>query len=500
MSQNKFYKEIFKNTSLTLLFSNLSSIIFFIAQNILIYNWASKDSTEDFTVFLAYIDFLLLFILISPALIPKIINETDDKRASYLMKSISFFLFFNILIIFLIFFIFIWIGFQFNISNIPVPLFLTILVLTIMAISFFNTIESLYYGLRKIKKIGLLKISFSIIFFSLVFILQIFSNLIFFNLMMIYLISYFCAIILVIRSKIKFFLTIRKPNFNFNMKLVKKNIDFSYPLLLMNIFYFINFKAGILILNNLDGINSIYYYLSTSMVILFIGFIGRPLNNMIYSYVVEFFKEKKKEKIKEAYNFILSVISITILVGLIFMYTVSQLIINLFYSKYYSETFFLFLKLIIIGGLFYSLNQFLGKFIIAKGNTKINLLAEFLGGIANILSFILCLIFRNIIISGIGFIISTIIIFLIYIYYSKKFIGLSIKRLKGFQVILSCLLSISIFELIYHFFPFLFICIISSLVIYFLLIIIFDITSLYQIKGIANMVLEIFKGIIQKKE
>ncbi len=496
MSHNNLLKEILKNTSLTLVISNLSSIFVFISQNILIYNWASKNTVEDFTIFFGYIEVFILFILITPVLIPKIIKEIDIKKINHLLKAISYFLFFNILILFFIFFILIEIGFHFVISDITDYFFLIILLLNVLVVSFFNTIESLYYGLRRIKKIGLLKISYSVIFFSLVIILQIFRILNIHYILLVYLISYLGSLILVLRHNLKNFLK-RKPIFDFNKKLAKQIISFSYPLLLMNIFYFINYKAGILILNNVKGIYSIYYFLSTSLILVFIGLIGRPLNNISYSYIVEFFKEEKSKNLKETYNFILSVISIITIGGLVLIYNISPVLLNFLYNKYYNKTFLIFLRFIIVGGIFYSLDQFLGKIIIAKGNTKINLLAELVGGIANIFFFILCLIFKDIVFAGIGFITSTLFTFIIYVYFNKKYLDLTLKKLKVIQVILAGLFSIFIFELISYFFSFYFISIISSLVFYFLFLLIFDITSFQQIKSIANMVLKIFKRIIQ---
>ena len=261
----------------------------------------------------------------------------------------------------------------------------------------------------------------------------------------------------------------------------------------MKIFYFLNFQVAILILSYVNGVYSVYYYLSTSFIILILGLVGIPLNNINYSYMVELFKEKRVKKMREMYHFMLSIISFLIFGGIIFTYTVSPLLIKLLYNRYYNNTFLLFFKFIIIGGLFHSLNQFLGKIIMAEGNTKINLLGECLGSIANLFFIILSLIFKNIIFSGYGFIMSNVIILVVYLNFSKKYLNLSFIKTKISQIIISSLISLSTYEFIYYFNSFQIINIVISVFIYFLMLILLKVISLKQIREILRMLVAIFK-------
>jgi len=496
ISNNEILKEILKNVIITGFISNFSLILLFIAKNILLFNWVNKNIAKGFILYLAYIELFVAFIIITPLLLPKFFQEAEKKPIYVNLFTALFLMLINILIISLIFLFLIISGFQFNINQIPEILFLFILIISVFMIHAFKIVESAYYGLRDVKRIGFLNLFLSFIFILLLIFFKLIRFLNIYTVILIYLITYFSSLILNLSLKFK---KVKRESFlGIDVKLGKKMIIFSYPLLLMGIFYFINFRAGIIILSLINETYSIYYYLATSFVILFISFIGIPLNKMTYSYMVEFIAKNKIKEIKETYNFILLIISFLEIGGLILIYNFSPIIIKLLYSKYENMLFVTFFKFIIIGGIFYSLNQFLGKMIIANGKTKINLLAELLGGVANVTFFILSLKYENLFFISFGFICSTMIILLIYYYFTKKNMNFPSMKLKVFRIIVSFMISLLIYEIFTYFISVLYLSILISLIVYFLTLIFLKVISFSQITDFIFLMLKILRGKIFK--
>ena len=457
----------------------------------MLFNWVREETAINYTEYLGYIELLIAFMLITPELLPRFIQEIKkEKYYLYIFTSLSLMIF-NFLIIFFSFSICLGIGFKFKFSNITDLVFLIILIFSVLIIELFKIIESIYYGLKKVKIICLLNFLISSIFIILLIFFQLLKFLNIYIIIFIYSISYLGSLIIILIIKFRNYEKV--PRFKLNLKIAKNIIIFSYPLLLMNILYFLNFKVAILVLSLRNEIFSIYYLLATNFIILFIRLIGFPLNKITFTYFSEFFVKSEIKKIKNIYMFVFSIISFLEIFGLLLIYIFTPFIINILYINYANFQFITFFKMIVIGGFFYSLNQFLGSIIIARGKTKITLLAAFLGALTNIIFLIFYVIFRNFYFIGYGFIISTFIILIICSYFSKKYLELKIFKLKIIQVILCCVLSILSYEIIDYFFSVLYFSIFSSLITYFSMLFLLKVIKIENIKWFIHIITEALK-------
>ena len=186
---------------------------------------------------------------------------------------------------------------------------------------------------------------------------------------------------------------------------------------------------------------------------------------------------------------------------LVILYLIfSPLLIEFLYNNYKSLIFIFLFKIITIGGIFYCLNQFLAKIPMASSKTKINLLAEFLAGISNITFLILSILSSNILYSGLGFLISTVIIIVVYLIFCKKHRILTKNGRIIFKIIISAMITISFFDVFYFLINIVWIGALFSILVYFILIIKLNITSIKTIKSIMTTLFEICKAVFKKKK
>lgn len=494
---NELSNNLLKNISITGGLNNLAFIIFFLGKDIFLYNWLNKVNAANFVIYIGYLDAFIAFVLIKPAVLPKFYQEIDKKEMSSFNRTIFILLLFNFFIIFFSFLIILFLGFDFKVSKFTNISFYIILIAGVIILVLFKIYESSFYGLKKPKEIGLINLSVSFVYIIFLIIFRFLNVLNSFSAILLYIFSYFVGLILSnyyylnYRSQIK----IPKNVSRFDRRIGRKIIVFSYPLLVMSIFYFINFRAGTVILGSFNKTYAVYYYLSTNIIMIFIGLIGFPITNMAYSYIAEFYAKNNIEDIKGNYNFILELISIVEISCLILIYTSSPILIGILYSNYKSLIFIILFKIIIVAGIFYSLNQFLGKFPLASGKTKINLLAEALAGISNIIFLIISLQSSNLLYAGYGFLISTLIIFMIYVMFCNKQAILSKKGKILLKIIISSITSIIFYEIFYFITDIMWLGILLSILTYFILIIALNITSIKSMRSMMKTVFGVFKSI-----
>jgi len=502
LSFDELSTNMVKNISITSGFNYFSFFILFLAKDILLYNWLNIISASNFTIYMGYINAFLAFMLITPAILPKFYQEIDHDKIHSFNKIILIILCFNFFIIFFIFSIVILLGFNFNASQFTNISFFIMIIISVIAVVSFKILESAFYGLKKSKVIGMMNLSISLIFIIILLILRLFDMLNSFTAILLYIFTYLGGLGLGMYFYFKFKSQIQIPHNSekLDKKIGKKIIIFSYPLLLMNIFYFLNFRAGTVILGSVNQIYAVYYHLSTNLIIIFVGLIGIPISNMAYSYISEFYVNNNIDQIKKIYSFILQLISILEITCLILIYIFSPVLIGFLYRDYYSLLFIVLFKIIIIAGIFYSLNQFLSKFPMANNKTKINLLAEFIAGISNTIFLILSIQSSNLLYAGYGFLISTVIIFIIYLVFCNKYRIFSKKENVIFKIIFSSIISIVFYEIFYFFISIVWVGAIFSFLLYFALIITLKITSIKSMKSIMKILFDIFKGIFNKKK
>ncbi|MFX1348602.1 MAG: hypothetical protein ACFE92_08010 [Promethearchaeota archaeon] len=502
LSFNELSTNMVKNISITSGFNYFSFFILFLAKDILLYNWLDIISASNFTIYIGYIGAFLAFMFITPAVLPKFYQEISHDKIHSFNKIIVIILGLNFFIVFFIFSIVLLFGFNFNASQFNNFSFFIMIIIGVIAVVSFKILESAFYGLKKSKVIGIMNLSISLIFIISLIILRVFNGLNSFTAMLLYFFTYIGGLSLGLYFYLKFKSQIEIPNNleKLDKRIGKKIIIFSYPLLLMNIFYFLNFRAGTVILGSFNQIYAVYYHLSTNLIIIFVGLIGIPINTMAYSYISEFFVSNNIDHIKKIFNFILQLISILEITCLILIYIISPILIEFLYRNYYSLIFIILFKIIIIAGIFYSLNQFLAKFPMANNKTKVNLLAEFIAGVSNTIFLILCIYNSNLLYAGYGFLISTLIIFMIYLVFCNKNIIFSKKENIVFKIIISSISTIIFYEIFYFFIKLVWIGAILSILLYLTLIITLNVTSIKTMKSIMKILFDMFKGIFTKKK
>jgi len=366
LSFNELSTNMVKNISITSGFNYLSFFIFFLGKDILLYNWLSIISASNFSIYIGYLEVFLAFILITPAVLPKFYQEIGEDKINIVNKIIFIILSFNFIIIIIVFSVVLLFGFNFNVSSFTNISFFLLIIISVIVLVSFKILESAFYGLKKSKEIGMMNLVVSLIFIIILPIIILFDILNPLTAILLYVFAYLGGLVLGIYFYLNFKSHIQIPQKleKLDKRIGKKIIVFSYPLLLMNIFYFLNFRAGTVILGSFNQIYAVYYYLSTNLIITLISIIGFPISNMAYSYISEFFVNNNKGQIKNIYGFILQLISILEISILILIYIFSPLLIEILYNDYYSLTFIVFLKIIAFAGIIYSLNQFLSYNII----------------------------------------------------------------------------------------------------------------------------------------
>ncbi|MFX1503842.1 MAG: hypothetical protein ACFFDH_22970 [Promethearchaeota archaeon] len=493
---------IVKNISITSGFNYFSFFLFFLAKDILLYNWLNLISASNFTIFMGYLDAFLAFILITPAVLPKFYQEFSHDKIHSFNKIILIILGINFFIIFIVFSIVLLFGFNFNASQFTNISFFIMIIISLIVVVLFRILESAFYGLKKSKEIGLMNLSISVIFIIILFILRYFNMLNSFTVIFLYIFTYLGGLGLGLYFYFNFKLKIQVPNNleTLDRRIGKNILTFSYPLLLMNVFYFLNFKAGTIILGSFDQIYPVYYRLSTNLIIVFIGLLGIPISNMAYSYISEFFVKNNIDHIKKINNLILQLIAILEVTFLILIYIFSPLLIGFLYNDYYSLIFITLFKIITVAGIFYCISQFLAKFPMANNKTKINLFAELIAGISNTIFLVLCIQNANLLYAGYGFLISIIIIFVTYLVFCYKKGIFSKKENIVFKILFSSFISIAFYEIFHFFISIIWIGAIFSILLYFTLIITLNITSIKTMKSMIKILFDIFKSIFSKKE
>jgi O-antigen/teichoic acid export membrane protein len=502
LSFTELSTSLVKNISITSGFNYFSFFLLFLAKDILLYNWLNLISASNFTIFIGYLNAFIAFMLITPAVFPKFYQEIRQEKIHSFNKIILIILSLNFVIITVVFSIVIMVGFNFNIPQFTNISFFIMIIISVIVVVLFRIIESAFYGLKKSKEIGLMNLSVSLIFIIILLILRFFNMLNSYTVIILYIFTYLGGLGLGLYFYYNFKSKIQIPH---NLEPIERRtrrdvLIFSYPLLIMNIFYFLNFRAGTIILGSFDQIYPIYYHLSTNLIIIFIGLLGIPISSMAYSYISEFFVKDNIDQIKKINNLILQLIAILEVTCLILIYIFSPVLIGFLYNDYYSLIFITLFKIITIAGIFYCIGQFLAKFPMANNKTKINLLAEIIAGISNTIFLILCIQNANLLFAGYGFLISILIIFVIYLVFCYKNKILSKKENIVFKIIFSSIISLGFYEIFYYFISIIWIGAIFSVLLYFTLIITLNITSIKNVKSMMKILFEIFKGIFSKKE
>ncbi len=490
------------NISITSGFNYFSFFILFLAKDILLYNWLDVISASNYTIYIGYISAFLAFMLITPAVLPKFYQEIGHDKIHSFNKKILIILLSNFFVIFFIFSIVVLLGFNFTVSQFSNISFYLMIIIGVIAVVSFKILESAFYGLKKSKVIGMMNLSISLIFIIILLILRFLNILNSFTAIILYIFMYLGGLSFGFYFYFKFKSQIQFPqNIEHSDKGIgKKIMIFSYPLLLMNVFYFLNFRAGTVLLSSVNQIYAVYYHLSTNLIIIFVGLIGIPISNMAYSYISELFVDNNMDQIKKISNFILQLISILEITSLILIYIFSPFLINLLYRNYSNLIFIVLFKIVIIAGIFYCLNQFLSKFPMANNKTKINLLAEIIAGVSNTVFLILSIQTSNLLFAGYGFLISTLIIFIIYFTFCNRKKILSKKEKVLFKIIFASITSILCYEIVYFFINIDWIGAIISILLYFIFLISLNVTSIKTVKSILKILFDMFKGFFAKKK
>jgi len=501
ISYDQFFQNLLKDISILGGLNNFSLIIYFLAKEILLYNWLDKTSAYNFTVFNGYVELFLPFIIIAPIILPRIFQEVGQKKFHLATISTIIILIFNLLVIIFVIEFMIILGFQLNISSINESILISLLIISLILISFTQMFESIFYGLKKVKIVGIINLIISSIFILLLILFFFLGELNFLATTIILISSNIIGIFLGIFFLIKSNQIVFKKNYPLSeyYKISKRILKFGTPLMITKIFYFLNWRVGIIMLSSIKLEYPIYYHLSINIIIYFISFLSLPIINTIQPHLAEFFVNNKTIEIKKIYKFILPLITILLISSLIILYSFLPLILRILYQNYYTYVFVNLFKIVIIGGIFYCLNQFLGRFSIANGKPVINTLAQGIGGISNFIFLIISMVFSNILFSGLGFLISSFLIFIIFVIFTLKYTKLKLKESKLLIIILSSISSILIYEFIYYFTNNLYFGGILSILIFYFLIFKFKLLTLKSMKRVLKFIVNIIKGMFIKE-
>ncbi|MHA1285520.1 MAG: oligosaccharide flippase family protein, partial [Promethearchaeota archaeon] len=410
--------------------------------------------------------------------------------------SSFFILIINYIIIAIIILMIIVFGYNFQISQISNIEFYFLINLILFSFIIYDFFGNIILGLKLFRKAGIIRLFYSIVFKFLIILFYIFGVLNLYNAILILFFSQLAGIILglyfFLKSKLLGGYKRELLNIAENYPMIKKIFNFSFPLLFSSISYYINFKLAVIILSYTSSDYSLFYEISTGIILMIIIFIVDPVNKTLIPYLSKLHNENNLEQIKKLFELVLGLISLLLIPILIFFYDFSSIFINIVYTKYSQEVFINYFKVIAFGGIFYAINQFLAMLLFTKGKNIIILVGQVIGAFINIIFVIIGFVYSNIFYSGIGFIFSLIIMDLIWMLFYVKYSNISIYDFKFFKIALCSLISIVIFEIIMIFFGNIYISLSFSLILYFSLSFILGIINrnlLYStVKFIINLI------------
>jgi len=449
-----FEYDIIKRFSLIFFAKTVSEAIFFIVSNILLINWLSIESVHDYIIFLTIVNFIFSLILTFHIAMPKFLQkDSSELRRGYLFNGM-FMLVVNFIIL-VLFFLILTFGFNFD-YNVFYPNyeFLFIFLLGALVYELFRFFESVLYGLKLSKKIAVIYLFLSFFFLLISINLVIFFKLGFIGAVLSYIISYFLL------DCISFYFIYiglngektqnqKNKNKNENKRLLNKVIQkdlilFCLPIFTSNLFYFLNTRFGTLMLSGLNDGSSEIFHLSLTLSIYLIALLGVTVNELLFPYESAAFYHNNQKKIKEIYKLIFTFVAVIIIPLLLVCITASNLILGIIYPAYFTSypVFVDIFQLMLIGGFFYSLNQFTAKFLLAKGLTIRFLIIQIIGGSLNALFLIIFIPLIGVYSAIWGFIISMGVMFILYFYSISRIINLSLWQFKLLQLFISILIVI----------------------------------------------------------
>lgn len=445
-----FEFDIIKRFSLIFIAKAIGEVFFFIVSNILLINWLSIGANRDYIIFIYLINLFFSLILTLHIAMPRFLQRDSSKIQLRYLYNGTILLLVNLIIIILGIVIFTFIfNYDYRVS-LPNAEIMVIFLLGGIGYEFYRFFEGVLYGLKLSSRVATIIFFLSIIFLVLGFSLVAILNLGFSGAALSYILAYF------ILDGVSIFFIFRglnrnkNPNKNFrikgsiDLKIQKELILFCLPLLASNIFYYLNTRIGPLLLSSLGNEASLIFGLSLSLTIYLIGLLGVTVNDLLLPYESDAFYHNDQNKIKAIYKLIFTFVVVIIIPLLLVCIIMSNLILEILYSSILSQypSFSDVFQLILIGGLFYSLNQFTAKFLVAKGLTIRFLIIQVIGALINILLIVIFLPYFGVYSATSAFIISMAVIFILYFYSLSKIIELSLWQFKLIQLVISILIII----------------------------------------------------------
>ncbi len=445
-----FEFDIIKRFSQIFFAKAIGEVFFFIVSNILLVNWLSIEANRDYIIFISLVNLFFSLILTLHIAMPRFLQQDSSKNQMRYLFNGTMLLLVNLIIIIISIVIFTF-GFNYNWRvSLPNSEIMVIFLLGGIGYEFYRFFEGILYGLKLSNKVAIIIFFLSIIFLILGFSLVAVLNLGFIGAALSYILSYFLL------DGISIFFIFRRLNQNLNqnrnlrikksidLKIQKKLILFCLPLLASNMFYYLNTRVGPLLLSSLGDEASLIFGLSLSLTIYLIGLLGVTINDLLLPYESDAFYHNDQNRIKKIYKLIFTFVVVIIIPLLLVCIMMSNFILSLLYSDILSQypSFLDVFQLILIGGLFYSLNQFTAKFLMAKGLTIRFLIIQVIGAMINILFIEIFLPYFGVYSATSAFIISMAVIFVLYFYNLSRIIELSLWQFKLIQLVISILIII----------------------------------------------------------
>lgn len=445
-----FEFDIIKRFSLIFFAKAIGEVFFFIVSNILLVNWLSIEANRNYIIFIYLVNLFFSLIFTLHIAMPRFLQRDSSKIQLRYLYNGTILLLVNLIIIIIGFVVFTF-GFNYDYRvSLPNYEIMVIFLLGGIGYEFYRFFEGCLYGLKLSSKVATVIFFLSIIFLILGFSFVAILNLGFIGAALSYIISYF------ILDGVSIFFIFRGINRNKNqnqnfrikgsidLKIQKELILFCLPILASNIFYFLNTRVGPFLLSNLGDEASLIFGLSLSLTIYLIGLLGVTVNDLLLPYESDAFYHNDQNRIKKIYKLIFTFVVVIIIPLLLVCIILSNLILGFLYPNILNQypSFSDVFQLILIGGLFYSLNQFTAKFLIAKGLTIRFLIIQVIGALINILFTVIFIPYFGIYSATSAFIMSMAIMFILYFYCLSRIIEQSLWQFKLIQTVISIIVVI----------------------------------------------------------
>lgn len=434
-----FRELLFRAVVAITVFKVLSQVVYFFARYVLLVNWLTPEANQDFIVFFRTVEAVFDFTVVNSLAVTKFVASRRDQAREITRVTLVFLLLnvaVNELVVSLAF---VFGAGRFNDQTVlPVVLFLVCLGATFQV--FMRFFEGVLYGLKRTGAVCLVNVTLAVAFVACVVVFAWGRSAGFPGAATSFVVANAAALIVGLFFYANWSRSGRAVGDQRESDASKHGprakawwpgplrelLAFSVPIFLATAFYFLNYKFTDFFLRGFPGNLLLYFSVSSSLVVYLIGLLGIPIHESVYPFLSETLgasggalSGENLQKFHQIYDLTLKLVSLVILGALLFLFLFVERLFGFLYPEYTDREFYSSARWICLGGFFYVLNQFYGRYALAADRSRTFLHAQLVGAVVNLLCISILVQTETYGWALAGFILSTLATF---VYYARAFL------------------------------------------------------------------------------